>query len=91
LLWNKLKNDESVRVVAIYGLVYLTALLFIVHRDIARYALPIAPLAILGYGVSYTPKKIPWLLLLILLPVLFYSWNFVQGNVQPIADWTPFL
>lgn len=91
LLWNKLKSDQNLRIIAIYGLTYLTALLFIVHRDIARYSLPIAPLAILGYGISYMPKKIPWLLLLIILPVFFYSWNFVQGNVQPIADWAPFL
>lgn len=76
-----------------WGLVYGLTLLFVAHRDLARYALPIAPVALLGYApyLARIPKKIWYLIMIILVPIYLLGWQFVVANVQPINDWQIFL
>lgn len=70
-----------------YGIVYGLILLAISHRDLARYALPIAPVVLLGFAPALTGKNIKWALLL-LIPIYLLGWQFVVGNVQPVSDWS---
>ncbi|HLC94369.1 MAG TPA: hypothetical protein VJH96_02275 [Patescibacteria group bacterium] len=74
-----------------FALVFFAATIFVEHRDIARYSLPILPIALIAFERFFTSKK--WLLtLIILLPALYlYAWNFMLYNVAPITNWTPFL
>ena len=71
---------------AAYGVVYGLILLLISHRDLARYALPIAPIALLGLAPVLGNKFTKWLLLF-LVPIYLLGWQFVVGNVQGVADW----
>lgn len=73
-----------------YAVLYGLFLLLISHRDLARYALPIAPIALLGFERVINPKYVKWTLLL-LIPIYLLGWQFVVSNVQPIADWTTLL
>jgi hypothetical protein len=66
-------------------------LAFVVHRDIARYSLPIAPIAIAGLSPYLESKYFKIGLAVIIVPIFLFSWNFILQNVQPIMDWTPFL
>lgn len=71
-----------------FGRIYGLVLLFVAHRDLARYALPLLPIAILGYAKYLSLiKKYSWLVLLFLVPIYLYAWQFVMGNIQPINDW----
>ncbi len=85
-LWKK-----DLRLEAIFAGVFFFSTLFVAHRDIARYILPIAPLVLLGWKEIIVSKEFRWLLLLMIIPVYLFSWNFVLNNVAPVADWTPYL
>lgn len=75
---------------AAYGVLSGLILLLIAHRDLGRYALPLAPIALLGFSDVYKHKSAKWFLLL-LLPIYLLGWQFVVANVQSIADWSPLL
>lgn len=91
LLWERTKKESEIRIVAIFASIYAISLFFVAHRDVSRYSVLIAPLLVLGYGPYIIKTKYYWLLYVLLIPLFLYSWNFVLGNIQPIADWTPFL
>lgn len=85
-----LKNTQH-RSFFYFSLVFFIALIFVEHRDIARYSLPLWPMSCIAYGRFFTSKKF-LLSVLILLPAIYlYAWDFLAYNVMPIADWKPFL
>jgi hypothetical protein len=49
------------------------------------------PIAILGYKHLVVKKEFVWILVFLSVPILLFSWNFLIGNVAPVADWTPYL
>ena len=74
-----------------FGLVFLTATIFVQHRDIARYSLPLWPLGLMAFPTFFTSKRF-MIVFLILLPAIYlYAWNFMLYNVMPITDWTPYM
>ena len=75
--------------VKLFGLIYGLTLLFVAHRDLGRYALPIAPLAILGFAplLEKIPRKIWMFLVILLIPIYLLGWQFILKNIQPISDW----
>ena len=78
-------------IVVIFPIVFLTATLFVAHRDISRYIAPVYPFLLLAYKNILTKKSFK-IILLILLPAIFlYAINFVCGNTAPISDWTNYL
>ena len=91
LLVSRWQKDEASRPMWLFGGIYLSTIFFVVHRDIARYALPIAPLMILGFAPYLSNKYIKIGAILLLIPICLYSWNFILNNVQPVMDWAKFL
>lgn len=86
-LWEKYRFD----VLSLFPSVFYLSILFVSHRDISRYLLPVIPLLLLGGEKFFTNKKF-LLALVLLLPVLFlYSINFISFNIMPLADWLPYL
>lgn len=73
-----------------FGMIYGIFLLLISHRDLARYALPLAPFAMLGFAPYLSGKNVKWLALL-LVPIFLLGWQFVVANVQPVSDWSSLL
>ena len=85
-----LKNSKY-RSFFYFGLVFFTATLFVQHRDISRYSLPLWPLALIVFEKFFTSKKF-LIIFVILLPAIFlYAWNLLLYNVMPISDWSAFL
>lgn len=82
------KKDWSL---AIFPLVYYVVILFVSHRDVSRYALPIAPFALMGMSKLLDKKEIRVALALLVIPSFFYTLNFLSHNQIAIADWAPFL
>ncbi len=74
-----------------FSLVFFAATIFVQHRDIARYSLPLWPMAIIAFEKFFTSKKFLVVFLILLPAVYFYAWNFSVYNIMPIADWRPFL
>jgi hypothetical protein len=75
----------------IYGLVFYLLILFVSHRDIARYSLPLVPVVLLGLGEIFEKKEARWAVILLTIPLFFYTLNFVLYNTVAIADWGPLL
>jgi len=74
-----------------FGAVFYATILFVSHRDIARYSLPLVPVVLLGLSDVLEKKEVRWALGLLLVPAFFYTVNFLIHNQLPIADWGPFL
>jgi len=84
-------KDFKYRSFFYFGLVFFTATLFVQHRDISRYSLPLWPLALIAFEKFFTSKRF-LLICIILLPAIFlYAWNLLLYNVMPISDWAAFL
>lgn len=79
------------RLYGIFGAVFNIVILFVSHRDISRYSLPLVPIVLLGVSELFARKEIRIILGLLLIPMFFYTVNFVSQNTMAISDWTPFL
>lgn len=85
-----LKNSKY-RSFFYFGLVFFIATLFVQHRDISRYSLPLWPLTLITFEKFFTSKKF-LIIFIILLPAIFlFAWNFLLFNTMPISDWAAFL
>jgi hypothetical protein len=75
----------------IFGAVFLATLIFVSHRDLERYSLPLVPVVLLGLAQLFERKEFRWALVLLIIPLYFYSLNFISHNTVSIADWGPLL
>ncbi len=84
-------KDSKYRSFFYFSLVFFIATLFVQHRDISRYSLPLWPLALIAFEKFFTSKKF-LIIFIILLPAIFlFAWNFLLYNIMPISDWSAFL
>lgn len=74
-----------------YPALFFLTILFVSHRDIARYSLPLSPFVIAGFSSYLTKPWMKWVLLVALIPVYLLGWQFVLSNMQPVSDWTRLL
>ena len=79
------------RVLGYFGAVFYAAILFVSHRDISRYALPLVPVVLIGLGEVWERKEVRIFAILMLIPMYFYTTNFLNNNLVSIANWLPFL
>lgn len=82
---------SKLRVMGSFALVFWLSTLFVAHRDVARYILPIAPLVLIGWKEELQKKEFWWIVVILIIPVYLYAWNFMNNNMAPVADWTPYL
>lgn len=74
-----------------FTLVFFIPLLFVAHRDLLRYCLPVVPFLILGFKDLLVKKEFKIALIVLLIPIYLYSLTFISQNTMPIANWAPFL
>lgn len=70
---------------------FFTSTLFVAHRDLIRYSLPIIPFLFVAFSDLLTTKAFKFAIVVIILPVFLFSLAFISNNAMPIADWGPFL
>jgi Gpi18-like mannosyltransferase len=75
----------------IFSVIFFVLSLFIAHRDLMRYSLPLMPLLFVAFSDMLVKKEFKIGLLVIIIPIYFYSLAFISQNVMPIANWSPFL
>lgn len=83
-------KDIKYRSFFYFGLVFLIAVFFIEHRDIARYSLPLWPLACIAFERLFTSRKFLVVATILLPAIYMYVWNFMLYNVMPVSNWAPF-
>ncbi|MEI6690938.1 MAG: hypothetical protein WCL07_04290 [bacterium] len=85
------KSKTKNLAISMFGLVYGVVILLVSHRDLARYALPLSPVALLGYAPFFKERWARIVLAILVIPTMLLGWQFVVANVQPISDWSPLL
>jgi hypothetical protein len=86
----KLIKDKSYIFASFVGIFFILTL-FISHRDLMRYSLPIMPFAILTFKDILSTKEAKYIVGLLIIPIYLFSITFISQNVMPIANWSPFL
>ena len=71
--------------------VFLLSLLFVSHRDIARYSLPLVPFVFVAFSKVLSSREFRWVMLLLIIPIYLFAIAFIENNVTPVSDWTPLL
>lgn len=74
-----------------YALIFYVSILFVSHRDIMRYALPITPLMLIAYKDTIFSKEFKIAFGIIIIPIFLYSLAFISQNSMQISNWAPFL
>ncbi len=75
----------------IFAAVFFYSTLFISHRDISRYSLPMMPFLLIAFEPFLMKKEFKIAFGVIFIPLFLYSINFIAGNTLPVANWSPFL
>ena len=86
-LWKKYKID----ILFIFPLIFTLASVFVAHRDISRYMVPVYPFVLLAFGKKISKPKVKLIFLLLIPAVVLYAVNFIIGNGAPITTWAPYL
>ena len=71
--------------------VFYGVTLFISHRDLIRYSLPIVPFLIIAYRQELVKREFLVAAAIIVVPIFLFSFAFISNNVMPISDWGPLL
>lgn len=74
-----------------FALVFFLPLLFVSHRDLMRYSLPLVPFLLLGFKENILKKEFKLAILVLIVPIYLYSLTFISQNTMPISNWAPFL
>lgn len=82
---------QKLTTLAIFSGIFFLSLLFVSHRDLARYGLPLVPLLIVAYAKVLSSPEFKWVLLLLLIPIYLFALAFITNNMTPIGDWLPLL
>lgn len=76
---------------AAFVITFFATIIFVSHRDILRYSLPVFPFIFLAFANELQRKEAKIIFFLLAIPTFLYALSFIAGNVMPIADWTPYL
>lgn len=71
---------------AFFVLTYLTASIFITHRDISRYIIPITPFVLISFEKVLTSKEFKIVIAITALGIYLYAQNFIIENVAPFPN-----
>ncbi len=78
-----LLKTEKYKILGIYVLTYVGASLFVAHRDISRYVLPVFPFALIAFEKVLTSREFKIVFAIIFLGIYLYAQNFIIQNVAP--------
>ena len=71
--------------------IFFTSILFVSHRDLMRYALPIVPFLIISFRKYLVTKEFKVVFLILIVPTFLFTLAFISNNVMPISNWGPLL
>jgi hypothetical protein len=71
--------------------IFFASILFVSHRDIIRYSLPIIPFLILAFSKTIIKKEFKIVMIVLVIPIYLFSLAYISQNVMQISDWAPFL
>jgi len=70
---------------------FFVSTLFVAHRDIIRYSLPMIPFLFAAFSKTIIKKEFKVVMCVLAIPIFLFSIAFISQNSMPISDWAPFL
>lgn len=77
---------QNLKPLAFFVLTYLLATIFVAHRDISRYVLPIFPFLLIAFEKLLVSKEFKIVLAIVALAIYLYAQNFLLANTAPIPN-----
>lgn len=77
---------QKIYPLAFFVLTYLFASIFVAHRDISRYTLPVVPFVLIAFEKIIIIKEFKIALVILLLAIYLFTQNYLINNVAPVAD-----
>lgn len=77
---------QKLNLFGIFVLTYLTASVFVAHRDISRYVIPIVPFVLIAFEKVLVTKEFKIVLVVLGFALYLYSQNFLLQNTAPFAN-----
>ena len=71
--------------------IFFASVLFVSHRDLIRYTLPIVPFLFAAFSKEVVSKEFKIAIFILLLPIYLFSLAYISQNVMPVSDWAPLL
>jgi Gpi18-like mannosyltransferase len=71
--------------------IFFTSILFVSHRDLIRYALPIVPFLMIAFSDTILKKEFRFVMAVLVIPIYLFSLAYISQNTMPISDWAPLL
>lgn len=82
---------QKQQVLAWFVGVFFVTILFVSHRDVIRYSLPIVPFLLAAWADTINKKDFIKVILVLSVPIYLFALSYISQNVMPISDWAPFL
>ncbi len=86
LLAGLLLIKQKLAPLGFFVLTFVTAAIFVAHRDISRYTIPIIPFVLIAFERVLTSKEFRIVLIILALGLYLYSQNYILNNFAPVAD-----
>lgn len=86
----KLIEQKRFEIAWFYG-IFFASTLFVSHRDLIRYSLPLVPFLLIAFSDTILKKEFKIVLAVIAIPVYLFALSFISQNAMPIGNWAPFL
>lgn len=71
--------------------IFFSSIIFVSHRDIIRYALPIFPFILVAFADTINTREFRIAMAVLAIPIYLFSLAYISQNVMPISDWAPLL
>lgn len=71
--------------------VFFATTIFVSHRDLMRYTLPIVPFLLISFRNVLTKKRFRFVVIFLIIPIYLFTLAYISQNTMPIADWRPLL
>jgi len=71
--------------------IFFATTIFISHRDLLRYSLPIVPFILIAFSDFLNRKEFKIALAFLIIPIYLFALSYIAQNIMPISDWAPLL
>jgi hypothetical protein len=88
-LFKFIKNEKGI--VSWFFGIFFFSILFVSHRDLLRYSLPLIPFSIISFRDTLIQKEFKYIIIFLAIPIYLFSLAYISQNVMPIGNWAPFL
>lgn len=70
---------------------FFVTTIFVSHRDLIRYSLPIVPFLFVAFADKLRSKEFKYIFAFLIIPIFLFSLAYISQNHMQVSDWGPLL